>query len=244
MSLNKVVLMLSGGRDSFLAACRLLDDSPEYFLYLVTYDNGCSYCSENAKYVAERIIAKYGESRAEYLGVYKIGSVIREFFSPYFNMKPEEQMNRFAGMTPSQFHCLICRTSMYIFSIWMAMMKDASYIAEGGRLDQEFVIELPGMAKERFPALVRSVGLDLLLPVYDLNDNWIRDNELLARGFLCKSLEAKCLIGYPINHSVDQSVIDGVHAYYDQVILPRITQRNLLTLENAKIYVGSYSEFV
>jgi len=244
MSLKKVILMLSGGRDSFLAACRLLDKSPDYYLYMVTYDNGCSYCSENAKYVAERIIAKYGENRAKYLGVYKIGCVIREFFSPYFNMKPEEQMKKFAGLTPSQFHCLICRTSMYIYSIWMALLNDASFIAEGGRKDQEFVIELPGMARERFPALVQLAGLDLLLPVYELDDNWIRDNELLARGFLCKSMEAKCLIGYPTNQSVDQSVIEGVHAYYDQVILPRIMQRKLLSLDKAKVYIGNYSEFV
>ena len=243
MSQSRVILMLSGGRDSFLAACRLLDESPDYCLYMVTYDNGCSYCSDNARYVAERIIAKYGDARAKYLGVYRIGCVIREFFSPYFNMKPEEQKQRFFGLTPSQFHCLICRTSMYIFSIWIALMNDASYIAEGGREDQEFVIELPGMAKERFPELVNSVGLDLLLPVYELDDNWVRDNELLARGYLCKCLEPKCLIGYPINKSVDESVIEGVHAYYDQVILPRIKQRNLLSLQNARIYLGDYCEF-
>lgn len=190
MSSKKVILMLSGGRDSFLAACRLLEDPSDYYLLMATYDNGCSYCSDNAKIVADRIIAKYGKNRAEYLGVYKISSVIREFFSPYFNMKPEEQMKLFAGLTPSQFHCLICRTSMYIYSIWLALLNNASYISEGGRQDQEFVIELPGMAKERFPNLVKMAGLeDLLLPVYELNDNWIRDNELLARGYLCKSYE-------------------------------------------------------
>lgn len=237
MSEQKVVLMLSGGRDSFLAACRLLEDESDYHLIMVTYDNGCSYRSGDAKYVAERIIAKYGEDRAKYLGVYKIGSVIREFFSPYFNMKPEEQAKQFFGLTPSQFHCLICRTSMYIYSIWIAMLKGASFIAEGGRKDQGFVIELPGMAKERYPALVKSVGLELLLPVYELDDNWTRDNELMARGYQCKSLEPKCLIGFPINQSVDKSVIEGVHAYFDKVILQQIKNRELLSEEKAKVYI-------
>ena len=245
MSTEKVILMLSGGRDSFLAACRLLEKSPDYYLLMATYDNGCSYCSDKAKIVAERIIAKYGANRAKYLGVYNISSVIREFFSPYFNMKPEEQAEKFDGLTPSQFHCLICRTSMYIYSIWLAMLNGAGYIAEGGREDQEFVIELPGMARERFPALVKSAGLDLLLPVYEMNDNWVRDNELLARGFLCKSYEPKCLIGYPINQSVDQSVINGVHLYFDQIILPRINSRDLLSPDKAKVYIGNgYNEFV
>lgn len=245
MSTENVILMLSGGRDSFLAACHLLEESTDYKLLMATYDNGCSYCSGNAKTVADRIIAKYGEERAQYLGVYNISSVIREFFNPYFNMKPEEQAKQFAGLTPSQFHCLICRTSMYIYSIWLALLYDACHIAEGGRKDQEFVIELPGMAKERFPMLVKMAGLDLLLPVYELNDNWVRDNELLARGYLCKSYEPKCMIGYPVNQSVDQSVIDGVHAYFDRVILPRIKDRDLLSLNKAKIYIGNgYNELI
>ncbi len=34
--------MLSGGRDSFLAGCRLLEDQEKnYKLLMVTYDNGC-----------------------------------------------------------------------------------------------------------------------------------------------------------------------------------------------------------
>lgn len=239
MAKSDVILMLSGGRDSFLAACRLLEESSNYHLKMVTYDNGCSYKSSNAKLVADRIIARYGESRSEFLGVYKIGSVIREFFSPYFNMMPAEQLKEFYGLTPSQFHCLVCRTSMYIYSIWLALLHDATYIAEGGRKDQKFVIELPGMAQERYRALVRSAGLELLLPVYELNDNWIRDNELLARGYLCKSYEPKCLIGFPVNDSIDDSVVDGVHAYYDKVMLPLINNRNFLTLDKAHMYIGN-----
>lgn len=246
MANTDVILMLSGGRDSFLAACRLLEDAELKFrLKMVTYDNGCSYCSENAKEVAMRVSKKYGPDRAEYLGVFKIGSVIREFFSPYFNMKPSEQAKEFFGLTPSQFHCLICRTSMYIYSIWIALLHDSEYIAEGGRKSQGFAIELPGMAKERYPTLVQSVGKKLLLPVYDLDNDWLRDNELLSRGYLCKSLEPKCLIGFPVDNSVDDSVIRGVHAYYDKIMLPLIQQRQLLTIENADRYIGNgYDELL
>lgn len=243
MAETDVILMLSGGRDSFLSACHLLEDPIGYRLKMVTYDNGCSYKSENARQSAERIIAKYGESRVEYLGVYRIASVLRQFFAPYFNMKPEEQLSKYSGMTPSQYHCLICRTTMYIYSIWLAMIHDACYVAEGARKDQQFVIELPGMAQKRYPDLVRSAGLELLLPVYDLNSDWDRDNELMARGYFCKNLEPKCLIGFPVYNSIDQSVIKGVHAYYDHEILPYIQSHNLLTIENARIHTnGCYDE--
>lgn len=240
---DHVILMLSGGRDSFLSACRLLEDSAGYCIQMVTYDNGCSYGSINAKTVADRIIARYGAERAEFLGVYKIGGLIRRFFSPYFNMKPEEQAQRYRGMTPSQFHCLICRTSMYIFSVWLAHKYGARFLAEGGRKDQEFVIELPGMAQKRYPALVHEAGLELLLPVYELDSNWERDNELLLRGYLCKSFEPKCLIGVPVCNSIDETVIEGVHAYYDSEMLPLIRNLDLLSPRMAELYVGNgYNE--
>lgn len=236
---KSVLLMLSGGRDSFLAACRLLDD-PEKCekLYMVTYDNGCMCEVDRVKSVADRIIACYGADRAAYLGVYSTAGIAREFLHPYFNMTPEEQKERFQGMTPSQFHCLVCKTAMYIHSIWMCKRYGIPCIAEGGRKSQQFVIELEGMVKNRYPELVESAGLKLLLPVYDLgkdwtpdgdfNADWERDNELLMRGFRPKCDEAKCLIGVPVNGSIDQGVIDGVHAYYDEVILPRIEKRGLL----------------
>lgn len=243
MEQKTIILMLSGGRDSFLSACRLLERGDNCRVKMVTYDNGCSYGTGNAEEVAQRIIKKYGANRAEFMGVYKIGGIAREFFFPYFNMKPSEQKENFAGLTPSQFHCLICRTSMYICSVWLAKLENAKYIAEGGRKDQQFVIELPGMAQERYPKLVQMAGLELLLPVYELDNDWERDNELLRRGYLCKTYEPKCLIGVPICGSIDQSVIDGVHTYFDKVILPKILTLKFLELETAKHYMeNKYDE--
>lgn len=229
---NKVIMMLSGGRDSFLSACRLLDDpNVNYYLMLVTFDNGCIRRIDHVKTVADMIIQKYGSERVKYLGVYKIENIVREFFPQYFNMTPTEQAEKYYGLTPSQFHCLVCRSSMYIHALWLAHYYDAHFIAEGGRRDQGFVIELPGMIHERFRRLVESEGFELLLPVYELNDNWQRDNELGRRGYLSKVLEAKCIIGFPLNDSINESVIKGVHAYYDKVILPTIRDRGLLLKE-------------
>ena len=239
---KSVLLMLSGGRDSFLAACRLLEDPETYDkVYMVTYDNGCMCEVDRVKTVADRIIARYGADRAKYLGVFSTAGIAREFFHPYFNMKPAEQQKRFKGMTPSQFHCLVCRTAMYIYSIWLCKIKGIHYIAEGGRRSQDFVIEQEGMALERYPELVKSVGMKLLLPVYDMgkdwtpdddfNADWSRDYELMMRDYRSKCDEAKCFIGVPINGSINKSVIAGVHAYYDEVMLPRIQKRGLLENE-------------
>lgn len=224
------ILMLSGGRDSFISACRLLESDDNCIIKMVTYDNGCSTHSSDAKGVANRIIERYGANRAEYLGVFPIIGIMREFFFPYFNMKPEEQAAEFQGMTPSQFHCLICRTSMYIASIYLAKKQQASVIAEGGREVQGFVIELPEMIN-KLTELVEKAGLKLELPVYDMKDDWERDNELIRRGFVSKSFEPKCLIGCPIRGSVDQDVIAGVISYFDKIIIPTIDRRALLSDE-------------
>lgn len=250
---NKVLLMLSGGRDSFLAACKLLEDENNYHVYMVTYDNGCMCGADRVKLVADRIIERYGADRAEYLGVYSTAGIAREFFHPYFNMTPEEQLKRFKGMTPSQFHCLVCRTSMYIHSIWLCKLLDIPTVAEGGRKSQEFVVEREGMAKDRYPKLVESQGLNLLLPVYydgadwtkdkDFSADWERDNELLMRGYRSKCDEAKCFIGVPINDSVNNDVIEGTHAYYDEVMLPRMEKRDLLKKQAILLYnPGAYNE--
>jgi hypothetical protein len=242
VSNNTVILMLSGGRDSFLSACRLLDSDKNYYLKMVTFDNGCSYQSNNPKTVADRIIKKYGVDRAEYLGVQNISATIREFFFPYFNMKACDISEKYPGLTPSQFHCLICRTSMYIHSIKTAIVNNAKYIAEGGRKDQEFVIELPEMI-EKLRSLVESTGLELLLPVYELNDNWERDNELMARGFLSKTYEPKCIIGVPVQGSVDEQVIKSVTDYYTDIIEHIIFEKKLLSNDRPITYNDSdYNE--
>lgn len=220
---------------------------------MVTYDNGCMCGADRVKLVADRIIERYGADRAEYLGVFSTAGIAREFFHPYFNMTPEEQLKRFKGMTPSQFHCLVCRTAMYIHSIWLCKLLDIPTIAEGGRKSQEFVVELEGMAKKRYKDLVESQGLNLLLPVYydgadwtkdkDFSADWERDNELLMRGYRSKCDEAKCFIGVPINGSVNNDVIEGTHAYYDEVMLPRIQKRGLLENEAILRYnPNAYSE--
>ena len=66
-----------------------------------------------------------------------------------------------------------------------------------------------------------------------------KDNELLRRHYLCKTYEPKCLIGVPVNGSIDQSVIDGVHAYYDEIILPQIEKLRFLDKEAYRNWLGT-----
>lgn len=222
---STVLLMLSGGRDSFLSACNLLEQG--YYLKMITYDNGCTIQSSSAGKCAERIIKAYGSEKAEFLGVHYIASLFREFFNPYFNMTTSELLSEFGDITISQLNCLLCRTSMYIYSLQVCKEQKITAIAEGARKSQGFVVELDGMT-ERYKYLLEQYGVELLLPVYDLDSDWDRKNELLWRKYKPKTDEAQCLLGVPIDRPISQNIIDGIHAFYDKAILPRIKKRKLI----------------
>ena len=220
-----VLLMLSGGRDSFLSACKLLEQG--YYLKLITYDNGCTIQSSRSADCAERIAKKYGSEKVEFLGVHSIASLFREFFIPYFNMPASDVAKKFGEVTISQLNCLICRTSMYIYSIQVCKELNIPTIAEGARKSQGFVVELDGMI-QRYKALLEQYGIELLLPVHDLNSDWDRKNELMWRGFIPKTFEAQCLLGFPLDGPINQNIIEGVHKFYDEAVLPRLKERKLI----------------
>lgn len=217
---KSVLLLLSGGKDSFLSACRLIED--DYKLYLVTYDNGCGFQSENAKHVAERLVKRYGEDNVEFLGVKSIAGTWRRFFPLYFNKKPSETANEFGEMTLSQFNCLTCRTAMYIYTIVLCRRMGVKFIAEGARRDQGFVIELDEMI-DRYKALTKRYNIELLLPVHDLSCNWTLKNELLESHFVPKTLEPQCTIGFPLDKpNLDREVIEGTCNFYDKAMKDKL----------------------
>lgn len=222
MHKKEILLLFSGGRDSFLSACKLIDE--DYFVYLVHYDNGCGVGNDNVEDTAKRIIERYGEARVKYIGTKSIVGFWRSFFQPIFTMKPSEIIKNYGELTMSQFHCLTCRTSMYILSVLLCKNMGIKFIAEGGRRDQGFIIELEAMIS-RYTTLLKENEIELMLPVYNLSDDWERKNELLIRGFLPKTYETQCYLGVPLSDSEkDNDVIDAVLRFYDEFMLDRIRE--------------------
>lgn len=219
-NLKKTILLFSGGKDSFLSACYLIEKG--FRIFMVTFENGAGLQAYNSEHGAKRIIERYGEDRVSFLGVQCIAGIWREFFLPYFNMKPSDIINNFGELTISQFHCLTCRSSMYIWSIIMAQQMGIKYIAEGARHCQAFVIELPIMIN-KFREFLSKYSIKLLLPIYNLESDWERKNLLLLRGFVPKTLEPQCLIGVPLpnNASPDQDIQLATLKYFEKIIVPR-----------------------
>lgn len=236
---NKEALVLfSGGRDSFLATCYLIEDG--FNIYLVTFENGIGLGSNNADHGAQRIINRYGKDKAKFLGVHNVAGIWREFFLPYFNMTPSEISREFGELTISQFHCLTCRSAMYVWSIIKAKQMGIQYVADGARQDQGFVIEIKSMI-EKFQHFFSEFSIQMLLPVWELDSDWERKNLLLMRGFIPKTLEPQCLIGVPLHHdrAFDEEIQAAVEKYFEKVVLPR-ARRIITTKPNILFDDGEF----
>lgn len=216
-----VLQMFSGGRDSLLAACRLLDVG--HSILLVTYDNGCTLYSNHAKTTANCLIEKYGESKISFL-TYSIAGVWREFLLPFFNLKSSEILKQYGEITYSQFNCLSCRASMYVYSVALCKVLGFCIISDGARHSQGFAVELDPVLN-RFRDLVSSYGIELVSPVLSLGSDWERKNELLRKELPTKVLEPQCLIGVPLppEGTLDESIVSAVCSFFDQEILPRFS---------------------
>lgn len=219
MDQKKVLLLFSGGRDSFLAACKLIEEG--YKTYMITFENGAGVKAKNAEHGANRIIKRYGKENVNFLGVRNISGIWRYFIFPYYNLRPSEIITQYGELPVSQFHCLSCRSAMYIWSIIKANQMNIKYIADGARQDQGFAIELPNMI-HHFKKMFSEYSLELLLPVYELDDDWKRKNLLLIRGFVPKTLEPQCLLGVPLpnNLAPDNEIINAVEKFFTKIILP------------------------
>jgi len=215
------LLLFSGGRDSFLAACLLLEQGRR--VRMVTFENGAGLQPWNAQHGASRIIERYGADRANFLGVASVAGFWREFFLPYFNLTPSEVLAEYGELTISQFHCLTCRVAMYLWSICYARQESITSIADGARHDQGFVVELPEFLAA-FRALLAKHSIELLLPVYDLDSDQYRKNLLLLRGFTPKVIEPQCLIGVPLRDGAppSEAVRTAAMRFYEKAMMPKI----------------------
>lgn len=216
---RECLLMFSGGRDSWLSCCRLVEDG--YKVLMVHFDNGKSVGSENVAATAKRVKEVYG-NKVTYLGTVSIAGIWRQFFLPYMSMMPTEVRNEWGELPFSQFCCLTCRSAMYTWAIMKCLANGIGFLAEGARKSQNWPMMQPSMV-ERFKKLLEPYSIELLLPVFSVENNWERKNLLLMRNFIPKVLEPQCLLGVelPYGASPPKEVQEAVEAYFDSCVLGR-----------------------
>lgn len=229
--MKDVLLLYSGGFDSLLSICRLVNDG--YNVYLIHFDNGSSIgferVSEGAKLIEERF-----EGRVKYLGVASIVGTLRRF-KQIENLSFSEIASKYGNASISQYQCLLCRSAMYEWAIGIARQYNIHNIAEGARICQKFAIEQEPMIEE-YRKLLDKYHLKLLTPVLDLTDDYERLLEVSEWGFDLP-YEGQCNLGYPLDekYPVNDNVVSDVVKMYRDLVLPCIEEDM-----NSKYRVGHY----
>lgn len=217
--MRDVLLLYSGGFDSLLSACRLVNDG--YNVYLIHFDNGSSIgfkrVSEGAKLIEERF-----EGRVKYLGVVSTVGFFNNF-KKIENLSFSEIANKYGNASISQYQCLLCRSAMYEMAIGIARQYNIYNIAEGARICQKFAIEQKPMIEE-YRQLLEKYHIKLLTPVLDLIDDYEKLIEISRWGFDLSPYEGKCFLGYPLDedHPVDDNVVSDIVRMYRDLVLPCI----------------------
>ena len=220
---NEVIVLFSGGKDSFLTVCLLIERG--YKVHMVNFKTLSSVGDRNVLNGVERIIKKYGKEKIDFLGIFSVVGIHREFFLPFLNMKQSEILRKYGDITYSQFNCLTCRSAMYVWTVLKAQEMGIFYVADGARKIQGFVIELPIMVNA-FKKFFKEFSIKLLCPVLNIKSDWYLKNSLLSKGFLFKTSESQCLLGVPLLRGKipDKDIQKATLSYFNRTVLPRTRQ--------------------
>lgn len=236
--MNKVIVLFSGGKDSMYASMLELEKGNE--VYLVTYDNGCELAINNVNHGVDRLKKCYGE-KVHFLGINTTLAFWAYMRRYYYNLKPDEIIEKFGQMTVSQFNCLSCRTAMYVVTIILCKRYNIDYVVDGARKSQLFALEQPELL-ESFKEFFNQYNIDISFPLKDFENDFYLENEFLHRGFIPSVLEPKCVFGVPLKQNeMDQSIIDASKNVFEKVL--KLNAKHLIE-KNQKIYRETHTEFI
>lgn len=206
-----VLLLYSGGKDSTLAAIRL--HNAGYNVHFLHFDNGRMKDTDKPYLTYRKIFTPEDGYYFSYLHQNEdISYLFNSYFSSY-NDKGSDTIT-------SEIRCLSCRMAMYTRALEIATLNNFSYIAEGARISQKFMLEQKPIIN-RLESLAAKYGIKLLFPVLELTSDEEEIQELLRNGYSSKTWESKCLIGRPTRDKTkeeEQSII----SYYDTNLEPKM----------------------
>jgi 7-cyano-7-deazaguanine synthase in queuosine biosynthesis len=209
------LLMFSGGYDTLLAPCYLIEKG--YKVLLITYDNGLEKNMESVDVNVNRLTKLYGNN-LEFLGIKSIMSIWRELFLlPYLLRREKFDYD----LAPMELMCLSCRSSMYARSIVECLGRNIKYIAEGARESQGYP-EQQRAVMEVFRELCKEHSIELVLPVYHIKNKEHLKEELLMRNIIPKTTEPYCTFAMPLyNYAPLEDRVKEMERFLVEYLMPK-----------------------
>lgn len=216
------LILFSGGKDSFLTACREIKAGNA--AKLISFNNGAVLGEQNLLHSAARLKNRYGPKAVQYIGCYNTSAVIHHLSGMHADTNWETLGSRYPNLINAQINCLHCQTAMWICAIAYASAHRIPAIAAGYRKSDLFCTGMPEYGR-RMLHLAREFGCQVRFPVWD-DDLWMqspggieRDFEMERNRFSPAVLEPKCMIGRPVKPMCDAAKQDVIR-YIDEILLP------------------------
>ena len=218
--MKDILVMFSGGKDSFLTACRLA--SKGYKVHLLSFNNGCVFGEEAVRHGAQRLINRFGD-RIEFDGIYLTVASIRRFERNIMRSTVSQLNDNYGSVTFTQLRCAHCQTAMWAAAIAYCVAKAIPEVACGYRKDDLFCTGSE-MYRQRMVALANKFNINVQFPVLDSYTDTERDNELCHFSFMPQVFEPKCMEGMPAVRRLEGDEETQLLSYLKSVVFPQMEE--------------------
>lgn len=205
MEKNKALVHFSGGLDSLLATCKIIEDG--YHAVLIHYNNGSVYGSENVLKGYERLCERYGNDQVSMWGTGMTVGFFKALRDELWQKEVATLNEEMPNLTVGQINCLACRSAMYVFSTLVCMQEGIKVVVDGARRSQGFCLERDLMI-QKYKDFFSTYDIEFLAPVLDLESDWEREIALYIRSMSPIANESKCLLGVPITFQEEGAMLD------------------------------------
>lgn len=234
--MDKILHMYSGGRDSLLSAYILKESrDPEFDVFLQFFDNGCIKNTQHAYSAFDIGNIKHKFSINP---IVSTAGVWRSLWGDFPNKTADNIYNKYGKLSMSQFHCITCHAAMYVTAAAICLNEHMKFVSIGTRKSQGFSVDNPKII-DKIKEFFGKFGIEVVLPIYNLEDDLKRKNMLMMREAPTKVLEPQCMIGFPLEKELSEEEIDAACKFWDYSLLSSmellvIPTRNILLSQKAK----------
>ena len=198
---EEAVLLFSGGRDSSLAAVRLIDMG--YEIHLLTFDNGAieGIARSNLR------LAEFSEKIKRKIITRKIINC-KDLFKKIALFDIEKDFDYFK----TNLVCMGCKMAMHTISLNYCIKNDIKVIADGYTYYQREWPEQMPKAIEEIRKFHSKYGIQYISPVYDIISKENAKEKLALHKLSVDSLEGKCIFGGTFSNPVETDVVEYIKA--------------------------------
>lgn len=217
----KVLVLFSGGKDSFITACRTVSDG--YKAVLISCQTGSIFGEPYLRYGAERLIDRFGEDCVEYAGMLRSSPAKMRLSEGWLHSQWQSLGGVYPLLSNCQIQCLNCQTAMWICAIAYAKAKNISFLECGYKASDVFCTGIMEYT-EIIKSIASKFNKSVRFPVWDMEGDFERDTELMHYGFHPSVLEPKCMLGCPPREQMTEETRGQLMQYCKDILVPKVEE--------------------